>query len=141
MVAAWMSAETGVGPPIASGSHTYRGSCADLPVAPAKRSNERTEAAREPCESVAGAPVKIVWKSSVPNNRIIQIIATTTAASPIRFTRKALVPAEAAADRSNQKAIRRYEQRPTPSHPKKRRRELSAKTKTSISARKRLSSE
>ncbi len=34
MVAAWMRAETGVGPAIASGSHTCSGICADLPVAP-----------------------------------------------------------------------------------------------------------
>ena len=38
MVAAWMSAETGVGPAMASGSHTNSGSCADLPVA-ATRNN------------------------------------------------------------------------------------------------------
>ena len=37
MVAAWISAETGVGPSIASGSQTWRGSCADLPTAPQKR--------------------------------------------------------------------------------------------------------
>src|SRR4029079_13036761 len=34
MVAAWMSAETGVGPSIASGSQRYRGNCALLPTAP-----------------------------------------------------------------------------------------------------------
>src|SRR5881392_2144170 len=34
MVAAWMRADTGVGPSMASGSHTYNGSCADLPTAP-----------------------------------------------------------------------------------------------------------
>src|SRR5208282_3403415 len=34
IVAAWISALTGVGPAIASGSHTYNGICADLPVAP-----------------------------------------------------------------------------------------------------------
>ena len=37
MVAAWISAETGVGPSIASGSHTCSGSCADLPTAPQNR--------------------------------------------------------------------------------------------------------
>ncbi len=30
MVAAWMRAETGVGPSMASGSHVCSGSCADL---------------------------------------------------------------------------------------------------------------
>ena len=34
IVAAWISADTGVGPAIASGSHTCSGICADLPVAP-----------------------------------------------------------------------------------------------------------
>ena len=34
MVAAWIRAETGVGPSIASGSQTYSGICADFPAAP-----------------------------------------------------------------------------------------------------------
>src|SRR6185503_14255985 len=34
IVAAWISAETGVGPAIASGSQTYNGICADLPATP-----------------------------------------------------------------------------------------------------------
>ena len=34
IVAAWISAETGVGPSIASGSQKYSGSCALLPTAP-----------------------------------------------------------------------------------------------------------
>ncbi len=34
MVAAWINAETGVGPSMASGSQTYSGTCADFPVAP-----------------------------------------------------------------------------------------------------------
>src|SRR5690349_1517072 len=38
MVAAWISAETGVGPAIASGSQTYNGICALLPAAPINRS-------------------------------------------------------------------------------------------------------
>ena len=34
MVAAWISAETGVGPSMASGNQVWRPSCADLPIAP-----------------------------------------------------------------------------------------------------------
>src|ERR1700689_5645874 len=34
MVAAWISAEIGAGPSMESGSHTCRGTCADLPMAP-----------------------------------------------------------------------------------------------------------
>ena len=40
IVAAWISAETGVGPSIASGSQTYSGNCADLPQAPTKSSRQ-----------------------------------------------------------------------------------------------------
>src|ERR1700752_4042035 len=37
MVAAWISAEIGVGPSMESGSQTCSGTCADLPMAPTKR--------------------------------------------------------------------------------------------------------
>ena len=37
IVAAWISAEIGVGPSIESGSHTCSGNCADLPIAPMNR--------------------------------------------------------------------------------------------------------
>ncbi len=37
MVAAWIKAETGVGPSIASGSQVWRPICADFPMAPTKR--------------------------------------------------------------------------------------------------------
>src|SRR5206468_3496996 len=40
IVAAWIRADTGVGPSIASGSHEYSGSCADLPVAPKKKATQ-----------------------------------------------------------------------------------------------------
>ena len=36
MVAAWIRAETGVGPSIASGSQVWSRNCADLPIAPMK---------------------------------------------------------------------------------------------------------
>src|SRR5690606_36880297 len=39
IVAAWISAETGVGPAIASGSQTYSGICALLPTAPMKKNS------------------------------------------------------------------------------------------------------
>ena len=41
MVAAWISAETGVGPSMASGSQVCRPSWADLPIAPTKSSRQR----------------------------------------------------------------------------------------------------
>src|SRR5207302_7601488 len=36
MVAAWIRAETGVGPSMASGNHTCSGNCADFATAPQK---------------------------------------------------------------------------------------------------------
>src|SRR5881392_2708450 len=42
MVAAWMSADTGVGPAMASGSQTCSGACADLPHAANKNNSATT---------------------------------------------------------------------------------------------------
>ena len=61
MVAAWISAETGVGPAIASGNQTYSGSCALLPIAPTKRS----AAAVEATPSASGATFR-AWKLTCP---------------------------------------------------------------------------
>ena len=42
MVAAWISADAGVGPAIASGSQVWSGNWADLPTTPAKRQQAAT---------------------------------------------------------------------------------------------------
>ena len=42
IVAAWISAEIGVGPSMESGSQTCNGICADLPMAPMKRQMQIT---------------------------------------------------------------------------------------------------
>ncbi len=42
IVAAWISADTGVGPSIASGSQVCRPICADLPIAPMNSSTPIT---------------------------------------------------------------------------------------------------
>ncbi len=42
MVAAWIRAEMGVGPSMESGSHTWSGNWADLPMAPTKSSRQMT---------------------------------------------------------------------------------------------------
>src|SRR4051794_1758758 len=55
IVAAWISADTGVGPAIASGSHTMSGSCADLPTAPTKSSAAMAVAA------VVVSPWALAW--------------------------------------------------------------------------------
>ena len=55
MVAAWISAETGVGPSIASGNQTCSGNCADFPAAPAKRPNANSVSTVEPMAPVAAS--------------------------------------------------------------------------------------
>src|SRR3990172_9704278 len=42
IVAAWISAEIGVGPSIESGSQTWSGNCTDLPIAPMNRQMQAT---------------------------------------------------------------------------------------------------
>src|SRR5271168_709553 len=42
IVAAWIRAETGVGPAIASGSQVWSRNCADLPIAPMNSSRQVT---------------------------------------------------------------------------------------------------
>ena len=51
MVAAWISAEMGVGPSIESGSHTCRGTCADLPIAPMNRQMQIASSPASRCPS------------------------------------------------------------------------------------------
>src|ERR1043165_2659041 len=50
IVAAWISAEMGVGPSIESGSHTCSGNCALLPMAPMKRQMQMTVMSDQPLQ-------------------------------------------------------------------------------------------
>ena len=115
-MAAWIRAETGVGPAIASGSHTCRGSCADFPTAPANSSSAIAVAAS--FVRVAVAEPKMTLKSSVPNFATISARPISIAVSPIRVVTNAFFAALAFSVFSNQKPISRYEQRPTPSQPR-----------------------
>ncbi len=114
IVAAWMSADTGVGPSIASGNQMYRGSCADFPAAP-KNSSRATPVAVTSGSSACARAVK----SSDPIVTKTNDMASMKPTSPTRLVTNAFLPAAAAVGRSNQKLISRYEQAPTPSHPRK----------------------
>ena len=75
IVAAWIRAETGVGPSIASGSQTNSGICADLPVAP-RKSNRVIMVTRPPaCSSLEAASELTVLKSmaELPNQNLVVI--------------------------------------------------------------------
>ena len=60
IVAAWISADTGVGPSIASGSQKYSGSWALLPVAP-----RNSSAAMAVAVDVASPPSSAAWLITV----------------------------------------------------------------------------
>ena len=94
IVAAWISAETGVGPSIASGSQTYSGICALLPVAPMNSSRQISEITPN-CIStgIAAAAFATSRKSSVPNVKKIRKTPRTNPQSPMRLTMNAFLPA------------------------------------------------
>src|SRR4030095_10761493 len=112
MVAAWMSADTGVGPSMASGSQVCRGSCADLPQAPMNSSSAIPVAVAG--GSVA-APLNTAAKSRVPSATHSHMIPSPNPKSPTRLTMNAFLRAGTAAGRVYQKPISRYEQSPTAS--------------------------
>ena len=107
MVAAWISAETGVGPCMASGSQIYRGIWADLPVQPRNKKSVIAVAAAPPGRRAAGALVKTVSKSSDPRCVKMRNIATRNPKSPIRLTMNAFLPASALICSLNQKPMSR----------------------------------
>src|SRR5439155_13458088 len=76
IVAAWISAETGVGPCIASGSQVYRGICADFPVQPRNRNRVMAVTTGPPAGKAAEAFGNTAPKSSEPVCRKISNMAT-----------------------------------------------------------------
>ena len=95
MVAAWISADTGVGPSIASGSQTNNGICADLPVAP-------TNSSRHAAESVANVVVSTgmcatASRTTAKSTEPVVVKTSSTPSrnpqSPMRLTMKAFRPA------------------------------------------------
>ncbi len=100
MVAAWISAETGVGPSMASGSQTYSGNCADLPVAPKNSSSAMTLSTPKPAVSGAKWPLRRTALTSVnrtvPSTESMSSMPSMKPASPTRFTMNAFLPASPA---------------------------------------------
>ena len=117
IVAAWISAETGVGPSMASGSQKYNGNCALLPHAPTKSSTAIAEIAV--CEMVpASAASLMALYDTEPTAENATNIAVITPQSPMRLVTKAFLPATAALLRVCQNEMRKYEHAPTPSQPR-----------------------
>src|SRR5450631_2799825 len=111
MVAAWMSAETGVGPAMASPSQLCRGNCADLPQAPS--SSIRPMAVSAPLLA-PGIPAATPAKLTEPKVTNMIMIATVTPKSPTLLAKNALLADEALAGTWFQKPMSRYDASPTP---------------------------
>ena len=101
IVAAWISAETGVGPSIASGSQVCSRNCADLPMAPMNRSRQMIVSAStcQPKKSIV-LPVSepALGEDGVEDrsHRYSMKMANMPSAkpkSPTRLTMKALIAA------------------------------------------------
>ena len=94
IVAACMSAETAVGPVIASSSHSFRGNWADFPTAPPKSST--AAGTSRPCAAIEVAHV-VSFKSSlnpnVPANANIKNMPASIIISPIFVMMNAFMPA------------------------------------------------
>ncbi len=93
MVAAWINADTGVGPAMASGNHVYNGICALFPVAPIKSKiviavmSVEENLSKDACEKTSA-------KETDPTVANIQNIAIRKARSPIRFITNAFLAAK-----------------------------------------------
>ena len=100
IVAAWISALTGVGPSIASGSQVCKPNCADLPIAPTNSSRHRqvitsTCAPRNEtlAPAIPGAAARMASRLTVLNTRKVPKIPSEKPKSPTRLTTKALIAA------------------------------------------------
>ena len=100
MVAAWISAETGVGPSMASGSQVCSRNCADLPIAPMNSSRQISVSASgcQPKNGMVlptsdGACAKTVSKSIAPTIANKAKMPSAKPKSPTRLTTKALIAA------------------------------------------------
>ena len=95
-MAAWIRAETGVGPSIASGSQTWSGNWAHLPIAPANTSSATTATGTRLAWAGSISFSSDSWMLSVPVLTKIAMIPSAKPTSPTRLTMKAFLLASAA---------------------------------------------
>jgi len=132
MVAAWISADTGVGPAMASGSHTCSGNWADLPMAPPNSRNAATIAVPAPIvpldtSRVMCGMLAFPWAANVSTK-----MPNMNGMSPVFVVMNALMAAFEFSFSSHQCPMSRYEQIPTNSQPTSSWNRLSAMTRFSI---------
>src|SRR5919199_1193421 len=109
-----MSADTGVGPAMASPSHDCSGNCADLPHAPSR--SMRPMAVSTPSDALPAFGSTTEYATD-PKPANMTMMAIESPKSPTRLTTNAFFAAVAYAGLWFQKPMSRYDARPTPSQP------------------------
>src|SRR3954470_21475008 len=132
IVAAWISAETGVGPSIASGSQVCSGTCADLANAPISSSTQPATSEPSLYEKTASTASNVLRKSSEPVPRKMKNVPSTSPTSPTTLMTNALMPACVAVVRRYQNEISMYDAAPTNAQPTSRITKLPARTSSSM---------
>ena len=114
MVAAWISADTGVGPSMASGSQVCSRNCADLPMAPMNSSRQTTVIAsrsqlrnRMVMPATSGTAWNAPSKSRWPSTMKAPKMPRAKPKSPTRLTMNAFIAAAFADGRVYQKPMSR----------------------------------
>src|SRR6478752_10569030 len=107
MVAAWIREETGVGPSMASGSHVWSGTWADLANAPTSSNKQATVMSVLLWVKTCGASWKVLTKSTEPVCLKMKNVPSTSPTSPTTLMRNALSAARVAVVRRYQKEISR----------------------------------
>ena len=102
-MAAWIRAETGVGPSIASGSQTWSGNWALLPTAPQNTSSAIAIGPWPSCAIFARSVAHVQRAGGTQ----MAMIPSAKPTSPTRLTMKAFLAASAAERRGYQKPISR----------------------------------
>jgi hypothetical protein len=144
IVAAWIKAETGVGPSIASGSQVWKPNWADLAITPRvinKRAGKREEVSKNKKDELKNKEEETPLFKKLENKKLrskdpkiwtIWAEPNIKKQSPNLLTTIALTAALLAAVRSVQKLINKNEHKPTPSHPMNNWIKLPEETRTSI---------
>ena len=106
-MAAWISAETGVGPSMASGSQVCSGICADLANAPTSSSTQAATSWASLLENASGVRRKTSGSRARPRLVKMRNVPITRPTSPTTLITNALMPAAVAVVRRYQKLISR----------------------------------
>ena len=117
IVAAWIRAETGVGPSMASGSQVWSGTWADLANAPTSSRQQPATRSASLREKSCWTLLNVVRKSSVPECLKMKYVPSTRPTSPTTLITNALMPAAVAVLRRYQNEIRKYDAAPTNAQP------------------------